>query len=43
MFDNLFIQRLFDPASRFEYLAWVLTAVISVVLHELAHGWMAIR
>ena len=43
MFDNLFTQRLFDPASRFEYLAWVLTAVISVVLHELAHGWMAIR
>ncbi len=25
------------------YVMWVFTVVVSIVLHELAHGWMAIR
>ncbi len=37
----LFIQRLAD-APRF-FFAVVITVVISIMLHELAHGWMAIR
>ena len=40
---NFFIQHLFEPESRFYYLAWILVVTISIVLHELAHGWMAIR
>lgn len=36
-------MRLFDPATRFFYLAWVLVAIVSIVLHELAHGWVALR
>lgn len=38
-----FIQNLFDPETQFFYFAWVLVVIVSVVLHELAHGWMAIR
>ena len=42
---NLFISNLFspDPADRFYFLAVVLVVVISIVLHELAHGWAALR
>lgn len=38
-----FIQDAFDPERRFFYFAWVLVVIVSVVLHELAHGWMAMR
>jgi len=41
--ERLFIINLFEPQSRFFYLAWVLTVVVSIVLHELAHGFAAIR
>lgn len=43
--DGFFIQKLFseNPADRFYFLAAVLVVVVSIVLHELAHGWMAIR
>ncbi len=40
---SFFIQSAFDPATQFRYFAWVLTVIVSIVLHELAHGWMAIR
>lgn len=40
---DLFITNLFEPQTRFFYLAWVLTIVVSIVLHELAHGIAAIR
>lgn len=41
---NLFIENLVsdNPADRFYFLAVVLTVVVSIVLHELAHGWAAI-
>ena len=44
MLDSLFIQNLFsnDPGQRFYFLAVVITVVISIVLHELAHGWAAL-
>ncbi|MEM8737440.1 MAG: site-2 protease family protein [Planctomycetota bacterium] len=42
---QLFISRLFsdNPADRFYFFAVVVTVVISIVLHELAHGWAAMR
>jgi len=42
---ELFISNLFsdNAADRFYFLAVALTVVISIVLHELAHGWAAIR
>ena len=40
---DLFISKLFVPEERFFYFAWVLIVMISIVLHELGHGWMAIR
>ena len=41
----MFIQNLFsnDPADRFHFFAVVLVVVLSIVLHELAHGWAALR
>ncbi|WP_432799968.1 site-2 protease family protein [Poriferisphaera sp. WC338] len=41
--DSLLITNLFEPERRFFYFAWILIVTISIVLHELAHGWMAIR
>lgn len=43
--DGLFIQNLFDEGGygRFYYLSWVACVVISIILHELGHGWMALR
>ncbi len=38
-----FIQEALLPETRFHYFAWILVVVVSIVLHELAHGWMAIR
>lgn len=36
----LFIQQAFsDPLF---YFSWILTVVVSIILHELAHGWVAI-
>jgi len=43
LFDSLFIQRAFDPASRTFFFAAVISVIISITLHELAHGWAAIR
>lgn len=45
MFGNLFIENLFssNPADRFFFLATVLVVVVSIVLHELGHGWAAIK
>ncbi len=42
---DLFVSHLFsdNAADRFYFLAVALTVVISIVLHELAHGWAAIR
>ena len=43
--SNLFFTNLFsdNPADRFYFFAVVLVVVASIVLHELAHGWAAIR
>lgn len=38
-----FIAKLFDPATQFYALCWIVIIVISITLHELAHGWMAVR
>lgn len=40
---DLFIMQAFNPATRFHYIAWVLVCLISITLHELAHGWAAMR
>ncbi len=37
-----FIQNLFEPDGRFYYVAVVLTVIISIVVHELAHGLAAL-
>lgn len=39
----MLIQKLFDESGRQYYLFVIVTVVISIVLHELAHGWMAMR
>ena len=43
--DGLLIQNLFDADGygRFYYFAWIACVVISIILHELGHGWAAIR
>ena len=43
--DHLFIQNLFaaDGYGRFFYFSWIACIVVSIVLHELGHGWMALR
>lgn len=43
--DHLFIQNLLDDDGygRFFYLSWIACIVVSIVLHELGHGWMALR
>ena len=38
----MFIQYLFQPEGQLLFLSVVLTVVISIVLHELAHGWAAL-
>lgn len=43
MFNNLFIQQAFDPSTRTFFFATLLSVIISITLHELAHGWAAIR
>ncbi len=43
MFENLFVLKAFEPETQFFFFAAVLSVVISITLHELAHGWMAIR
>jgi Zn-dependent protease len=42
---DLFINNLLsdNPADRFYFFAVVLVVVISIVLHELAHGWAAMH
>ena len=42
MIAAFFIEYLFDPASQLFFGCVVITVVISIVLHELAHGWAAI-
>ena len=37
-----FIQNLFEPEKQLFFGCVVVTVVISIVLHELAHGWAAI-
>ena len=37
-----FIQNLFEPKTQLFFGCVVVTVVISIVLHELAHGWAAI-
>jgi Zn-dependent protease len=39
---TFFIEYLFDPASQLFFGCVVVTVIISIVLHELAHGWAAI-
>ncbi|MFK7790915.1 MAG: site-2 protease family protein [Phycisphaeraceae bacterium] len=43
--DHLFIQNLFgdDGYGRFFYMSWIACIVVSIVLHELGRGWMALR
>lgn len=43
--DSLFIQNLFDEDGygRFYYVSWVVCVVISIILHELGHGFAALR
>lgn len=43
MFENLFIMKAFDPSTQFLFGCIVLSVVISITIHELAHGWAAIR
>lgn len=45
MFDSLFIQNLFrgDGYGQFYYVSWIICVVVSIILHELGHGWMALR
>jgi len=40
---DIFILKLADPESWFFAMSWILIVIISIVIHELAHGWMAIR
>ena len=42
MVAALFIQRAFDPETQLYFGCVVVTVIISIVLHELAHGWAAI-
>ena len=42
MLAYLFIQNLFEPDKQLFFGCVVVTVVISIVLHELAHGWAAI-
>ena len=42
MFAAFFIENLFQPGGQLFFVCVVLTVVISIVLHELAHGWTAI-
>ena len=42
MLAAFFIEYLFNPASQLFFGCVVVTVVISIVLHELAHGWAAI-
>ena len=42
MVAALFIQRAFDPETQLYFGCVVITVIISIVLHELAHGWAAI-
>ena len=42
MIAALFIQRAFDPETQLYFGCVIFTVVISIVLHELAHGWAAI-
>jgi Zn-dependent protease len=39
----MFIEFLFDPNQQLFYVSWVITVIFSITLHELAHGWMALR
>ncbi len=39
----MFIDLLFEESTRFYYFSVVITVIISIVLHELAHGWAAIH
>lgn len=43
MFQDLFLFKAFEPSTRFYFFSVVLSVVISITLHELAHGWAAIR
>ncbi|QDU71352.1 site-2 protease family protein [Mucisphaera calidilacus] len=40
---DLFIAKLFNPATQFFALCWIVVVIISITLHELAHGWTAYR
>lgn len=40
---DFFILNLFQPEKRFYFLAWTLVVIISITLHELAHGIAAVR
>ncbi|MFW5681603.1 MAG: site-2 protease family protein [Phycisphaeraceae bacterium] len=43
MLNELFVTKAFDPATRFLFFAWVLVVIVSITLHELAHGFAARR
>jgi len=40
---HFFFLNALEPATQFYFFAVLITVVISITLHELAHGWMAIR
>jgi len=40
---ELFFFNALEPATRFYFFSVVLVVVVSIVLHELAHGYMALR
>lgn len=40
---DIFILKLAEPDQRFFVISWILIVVISIVIHELAHGWAAVR
>ncbi len=38
----IFIQYAFSETEQLLFYAWIFTVVVSIVLHELSHGWTAI-
>ncbi|MCC7204756.1 MAG: site-2 protease family protein [Phycisphaeraceae bacterium] len=39
----MFIEQAFSPDGQLFYFGWILTVVVSIILHELAHGLAAVR
>ncbi|WP_428389787.1 site-2 protease family protein [Mucisphaera sp.] len=42
MGQGLFFTQLLDPTTQFYALSWILVVIISITIHELAHGFAAV-